>query len=191
MVVKIINKLRLYQNLLYSFFIKSSLKKCGKKFHIEYPIRAHGAENIEIGDNFSSFGRLRIEAFTRHNNNDYKPKIIIGDNVSMNFDCHIGAINSITIGNNVLLASRVFITDHSHGEVNINEFKIPPSQRKLFSKGEVIIKDNAWIGEGVTILPNVIIGKNCIIGSNSVVTKSFPDNCIIGGAPARILKIIE
>lgn len=45
--------------------------------------------------------------------------------------------------------------------------------RPLFSKGEVIIEDNVWIGEGVAVMPNVTIGKNSIIGANSVVTKSI------------------
>ena len=46
---------------------------------------------------------------------------------------------------------------------------------------------NVWIGDKATILPDVSIGNNCIIGANSVVTKSFPDNCVIAGNPAKIL----
>lgn len=56
--------------------------------------------------------RLRIEAHDFHNGVKFSPEIIIGDNVSINYDCHIGAINKIVIGNNVLLASKIFITDH-------------------------------------------------------------------------------
>jgi acetyltransferase-like isoleucine patch superfamily enzyme len=67
---------------------------------------------------------------------------------------------------------------------------IPPSERKLISKGPVIIGDNVWVGEGVAILPNVTIGRNCIIGTNSVVTKSIPENSVAAGIPAKVIKKI-
>lgn len=154
-------------------------------------MRVLGGERISIGDNFSSFSGFRIEAFTRHNGVQFNPKIEIGNNVSINFDCHIGCINRIVIGNGVLIASKVFITDHSHGDTTKDDILISPSERKVHSKGEVIIEDNVWIGEGVAILPNVRIGENSIIGANTVVTKSFPRNSVIGGIPGKLIKIIE
>ena len=65
-----------------------------------------------------------------------------------------------------------------------------PSLRKLYSKGPVIIEDNVWIGEGVAILPNVIIGENSIIGANAVVTKDIPRNSVVGGNPAKIIRTL-
>lgn len=53
------------------------------------------------------------------------------------------------------------------------------------------MEDNVWIGENVVIMPNVIIGKNSIIGANSVVTKNVPENSIIAGNPAHIIKIVD
>ena len=55
----------------------------------------------------------------------------------------------------------------------------------------ITIGDNVWIGGGVTIVPGVTIGDNVVIGAGSVVTKSFPDNCLIAGNPARIIKHID
>ncbi len=145
---------------------------------------------ISIGNNFSSLQNLRIEAWDNYEGELFKPEIIIGDNVCMNTDVHIGAINKVVIGNNVLFASRIYISDHSHGEITKEALTLPPSVRSLKSKGPVTIGDNVWIGEGVAILPGVTIGENCIIGANSVVTKSIPANCVVAGNPARVLKTL-
>ena len=60
----------------------------------------------------------------------------------------------------------------------------------MYTAGPVIIEDGVWIGDKVTILPNVRIGKNAVIGANSVVTKDIPENCVAGGIPAKIIKTI-
>lgn len=177
-----------YKNTLYSHWIKNAFKSSGKGFYCKAPIYLKGGKYISIGNNFSTEVGLRIEAWDVFNKVKYSPEIIIGDNVIFNYDCHIGCINKIVIGNNVLIASRVFITDHFHGEINLNALNLPPFVRDLFSKGSVIIEDNVWIGEGVVILPNVRIGKNSIIGANSVVNRDIPANSVAGGIPSRILK---
>ncbi len=174
----------------YSGYISYLFKFCGYNFRTLYPFYIIGGEKISIGNNFSSFRRNRIEVFGKILNINFNGKLTIGDNFSMNDDCHIACINKITIGNNVLFASKIFVTDHYHGEINKENLLIPPSKRLLYSKGEVIIQDNVWVGEGVVILPGVTIGENCVIGANSVITKSFPKNSIIGGNPAKLIRSI-
>jgi acetyltransferase-like isoleucine patch superfamily enzyme len=121
----------------------------------------------------------------------FTPSITIGDNCSIGEYCHITSINSITIGNGVLTGRWVTITDNSHGSSSLEEFYIQPSKRKLYSKGSVVIEDNVWIGDKVTILPGVHIGYGSIIGANAVVTKDVPANCVVGGNPAKIIKVIK
>lgn len=172
----------------YKGYYSSAFKSLGTNLKIKYKIDLIGSELITIGSNFEVLGKLRLGAFKRHNDLSFLPEIIIGDNVSINFNCHISCINKVQIGDNVLMASHIFITDHYHGKIDDSELKKSPSQRELYSPGPVIIENNVWIGEGVTILPNVIIGENCIIGANSVVTKSFPKNSVIVGSPAKVIK---
>ena len=177
------------KNITTEYTIKK-LNNHGKDISISFPITVVGHKYISIGDNFNTFSRLRLEAFDKHLNNIYTPEIIIGKNVSINYDCHVGCVNKIVIGNNVLIGSKVFITDHYHGKIDFESLKTPPSLRKVISKGPVIIEDNVWIGEGVAIMPNVTIGENAIIGANAVVTKNIPSNAVVAGVPAVIIKLL-
>ena len=175
----------------YSLWKSNEFKETGKYYLFQYPFYINGGKNISIGNNFNCDQRLRLEAWDLYLGQKYCPEIIIGNNVSIQKDCHIGGINKIIIGDNVLIASKVYISDHSHGEISKEELSFSPIKRKLFSKGPVIIENNVWLGEGVIILPNVIIGENSIIGANSVVSKSVPKNCVAAGNPARIIRELK
>ena len=93
---------RLFWNKTYSYALRRRFKKAGVNFSIEYPAVILGAKHIEIGTDFLCYARLRLEAYDRHLGNIYQPEIVIGDNVALNYDCHIGCINRIVIGNRVL-----------------------------------------------------------------------------------------
>jgi len=180
-----------FRNRLYWYSLSRRFAQVGEGCLIEYPAVTLGEQHIRLGDNFQSYARLRLEAYEKHLENSYCPEIIIGNNVSLNYDCHIACINRITMGNNVLIGSRVHITDHFHGEISPEALAIAPALRKLCSKGPVIIEDNVWIGEGVVVMPNVTIGRNAIVGANAVVTQDVPANCVVGGIPARVIKCLR
>ena len=163
----------------------------GGNTYIRSPRKILGGRFIHIGSGFEAFPGLRIEAFDRHLDKRFTPRITIGDRVSINYDCHIGCVNEITIGNDVLLASRVYISDHSHGAPDYHDVDVPPSVRKVFSKGPVVIEDGVWIGEGACVLPGVRIGRHAIVGANAVVTRDVPPYAIVGGVPARVLKTLS
>ena len=88
--------------------------------------------------------RGRIEAIDLYQGVNYTPSIIIGDNVAMGNDVHIGVIGQLKIGNNVLLGSHIFISDHSHGKLNKTDIKKVAIERRLYSKGNIIIEDKDW-----------------------------------------------
>lgn len=146
-----------------------------------------GAQYIKIGDNFSVGRSLRMEAIYEHYLYKYNPELVIGDNVWIEDYCHIGCANKIVIGNGVLIASKVYISDHNHGEISGNDLKLGPLERPLSTK-PIVIGNNVWIGEGVCIMPGVELGDNIIIGANSVVTHSFPANVVIAGCPAKVIR---
>ncbi len=152
--------------------------------YIERPFYIIGAKYIRLGHNFCTRPGLRIECLKQ---SDHDPVLIIGDNVSVNFNIHIGVIDRIEIGNNVLIGSNILITDHSHGHTSREDLDTPPNQRPIVSKGPVIIEDNVWIGENVSILQNVRIGHNSIIGANAVVTKDVPPYSKVIGNPMQII----
>ena len=175
-------------NRLYTERMKKVFASVGDNAYIMSNIYVRGGQKIIIGNNFYCYWGVRIETYSCHNGMKFNPQIIIGNNVSINPDCHIGAINRIEIHDGVLMASRVFITDHFHGKINREELLVSPQKRILFAKGTVIIKKNAWLGEGVAVMPGVTIGENSVIGANAVVTKDIPDNSIAVGIPAKVIK---
>lgn len=155
---------------------------------IRFPFEIRGKSGILISEGFTTGRYCRIEAYPICSK---KIVLTIGINCQINDSVHIVAREHVFIGDNVLIASKVFITDLNHGCYNSRDEQSNPdlivSLRPLNSS-PVLINDNCWIGENVSILPGVTLGKNCIVGANSLVTKSFESNCIVGGNPARLLK---
>lgn len=171
---------------IFSLWISKEFRSCGSTPSIQSPINLLGGQHIHIGKNFMTYARLRIEALSEFNGQSFNPKLIIGNDVSFNFDCHIACIDNITIGNNVLIASKVFITDHLHGDNS--DLTTNPSLRPLITKGGVYIEDDVLIGENVAIMPGVVIGKGSVIGANSVVTKTVEAYSVYAGVPAKKIK---
>jgi acetyltransferase-like isoleucine patch superfamily enzyme len=143
---------------------------------------------IRFQGNFAAMHRNRIEAIDMHGEQRYTPTLVFGRNVTMENDCHVGAVNHIEIHDDVLIASRVYISDHSHGGATSYDLALPPNARPVISKGPVIIEAEVWIGEGVIVMPNVRIGRSSIIGANSVVTHDIPPGSVVAGAPARVIR---
>ena len=156
---------------------------------IRFPLNLRGRKYIDFGRQLTTGIGCRLEAFA--GNNPDKAKLVFGHGVQINDYVHMVAMDRISIGNNVLMASHVFISDNSHGsykgDSRDSNPSIPPTEREYVT-APVSIGNNAWIGEGVCIMPGVNIGEGCVIGAHSIVTKDIPDYCIAIGSPAKIVK---
>lgn len=172
---------RLIRDKLYTICFFSKARIVRLPLYIRGRKGIYGAENLTTGVN------LRIDLINTKNK---IATLYIGKNVQLNDYVHIAVSDEVSIGDNTLIASKVFISDHNHGlytgsnQSNPNEY---PINRILNSK-KVVIGKNVWIGEYVCILPGVTIGDGAIIGAMSVVTKDIPKNSIAVGSPAIVIK---
>lgn len=153
--------------------ILQSINHIGADAHIADPLSLIGGKHISIDNRFFCGAESRIEAWDYYKQADqrFSPQILIGNDVRINGRCHIGAIQSVIIGNNVLMGSGVFITDHAHGNSSAEQIEIVPDDRPLYSKGPVIIQNNVWVCEGAMILPDIVVGEKSIVAANAVVTE--------------------
>ena len=160
---------------------KYRFKFFGKKSYLHSPLKIDGIENIEIGSGVSIAYKTWLAAMPLTGE---KSKLVIEDGVHIGNFNHIYATQSIIIRKDVLTADKVYISDNLHGYEDIY---IPIIKQPIVQKKEVEIGEGSWLGENVCII-GASIGKNCVVGANSVVTKDFPDYCVIVGAPAKIVK---
>lgn len=170
-----------------SVIIKCSSKiKTGNGLNIERGcyIDALSKEGLSLGDNvsFGIYTCLRITGHISHIGNG----ITIGNNVGLGshgfYGCGVG---SLKIGNDCIFGNYVSVHPENH---NYTDLEIPIRLQGVNSVGGVKIGNNCWIGAKATILDGTIIGDGCIIAAGAVVKGEFPNNVIIGGIPAKIIK---
>ncbi|OTP06819.1 hypothetical protein A5844_002493 [Enterococcus sp. 10A9_DIV0425] len=114
---------------------------------------------------------------------DFGSHILLGKDIFINQNVTFIDLGGITLEDRVLIGPNSQI-------ITVNHLTQPKKRRGLMTK-PVIIKENAWLGANVTVLPGVTIGENAIVAANSTVTKDVPSNTIVAGTPAKIIKTIE
>jgi lipopolysaccharide O-acetyltransferase len=158
--------------------------------HIGRYSRLKGLAFMKFGKDFSAGDGLWMEAIARYEDQVFQPRIVIGDSVRISNWVHIAATHYVEIGDHCLIGSKVVITDHGHGQyANGHSLPFePPAKRRLDSTRKVVIGPNAWLGDGVVVMPDVTIGEGAVIGANSVVSRDIPPFTVSVGAPARPIK---
>jgi len=114
---------------------------------------------------------------------DCGKNIIIGKNVFINSGCRFQDQGGIIIGDDALIGHNVVLATLNHG--------FAPDKRKDLHPAPIVIGNNVWIGANATVLPGVTIGDNAVIAAGAVVTKDVPENAIVAGVPAKIVKYID
>jgi len=112
------------------------------------------------------------------------PVVSIGSRCIIGRGSHIIGHWSIEIGDDIMTGPYVYITDQNHTYIEVDE----PIGRQWPVESEVKIGSGSWLGANVVILPGTHLGRNTVVAAGAVVSGDFPDHCVIGGVPARILK---
>ena len=157
------------------------------------PVHFVGGKYIRLGRNVSLGRHASLFAVYRWENSgqEFKPQIVLKDNVVIAPFTRIGCIDRVEIGEWTTTGQRVYITDHTHGDVSYEQLNLPPRHRPLYSKGPVVIGAYVHIGEGSCIMPGVTIGDHSVIGAGSIVTHDIPPYSVAAGNPARVLKTVS
>ena len=142
---------------------------------IRRPVYIRGKKSI-IGGKKLTMGR-----FCRFDLEGNRETLFIGNDCEFGDMTHIVAYDRVKIGDNVLIASKCFISDTNHGNykgADQSDPNDPPKRRTLVTK-HTTIGNNVWVGENAVILAGAEIGDGCVIGVNSVVIKTIPPNSIV------------
>lgn len=169
--------------------IRRTFGSFGKgSYFVTFPDELRLPSCMSIGDG-SRFGRHLL--LRCYDSAGYEPVIEIGDRVNVGDYSTISCCNKITIGSGVRMGRMVMVTDNAHGHTDsLTELQMNPLDRPLVSKGPVVIDECVWIGERACIMPGVHIGRGAIVAAGAVVTKDVPAYALVGGTPAKVLRII-
>src|SRR5262245_35046091 len=115
----------------------------------------------------------------------HEGEVRIGAKTVLGQECTISAYQHVSIGRECIVADRVMLIDFDHGVVEVEK----PIRHQGIYKRDVNVGNNVWIGYGACFLRGVTVGDNAIVGTNSVVTRDVPDNAVVGGVPARLLRM--
>lgn len=162
-----------------SAVIRKRLAKCGDRLFVGIGVEITGFEGIRMGSN------VRIMKYASVYSRD--GSVELGDNISINANACIGAADGgkIVIGHDVQIAQNVVLraSDHAFDRVDV------PIMEQGHTGGAIRIGNDCWIGANAVVTRNVTVGDHSIIGAGAVVTRDVPPYAIVGGVPARVLRM--
>lgn len=171
------------RNKAFTVLVSGGFRKFGARSTLCLPVRLGGERGIEIGARVFVGAGCWIESLAE--DGAANPVIVIGDGTSFSGNATVTAVRKVWIGNHVLIARNVHISDHFHA---FTDPLVPVKDQGVDRIADVVIHDGAWIGHGAVICPGVTIGRNAVVGANSVVREDVPDHCVAAGVPARIIR---
>ncbi len=176
-----------YQRLrtrMFTWMISGLFGECGRGSRIAPPLRFANLQQVRLAPGvvinrdcwILTVGEL---------GDDRSIKLDVGSQCGIGMGATISAAKSVVLGDHVLLARNVYISDHGHAFEDISR---PIMYQGISEPAPVMIGSHTWLGQNAVVLPGVTIGQHCIVGANSVVRNSIPDFSVAVGAPARVVK---
>jgi acetyltransferase-like isoleucine patch superfamily enzyme len=160
---------------------KKSFHFLSKSALFNSPFRIDGSAGISVNDGTSFQRGVWLYCCGIDN---LEANLSIGRGSVFGYNNHIACVRSVTIGDFVLTANNVYISDNIHEYEDITK---PIIDQPIKFKRALEIGDGSWIGENVSII-GASVGRNSVIGANSVVTHDIPDYSVAVGAPAKVIK---
>lgn len=163
---------------------KTYCSRCGNNLKIYGGMpQVDSLVEMEIGDNVTLHAALTIVAGCLYE----KPVFKVGNNTHLGYQVTISIGEKVIIGDNVLISNLVNILSYDGHPVDPQArlLGMPPEKT---GNDSIVIEDNVWIGVNCTILKGVTIGRNSVVAAGSIVTSSVPENCVVAGNPAKIIR---
>jgi len=174
-----------YARLAWRYAWRRLLTHAGRRWRTDGPVFFGRGLQLQAG----RMGRIRFGRFVWIGDGTkircHEGSVEIGAKTVMGQECTISAYQRVRIGAECVIADRVMFIDFDHGVVDVEQ----PIRKQGIYKRDVIVGSNVWIGYGACVLRGVRVGDNAIIGTNSVVTRDVPANAVVGGVPAKVLRI--
>jgi acetyltransferase-like isoleucine patch superfamily enzyme len=176
-----------YARLFWRYLWRRLLTPAGWRWETDGPVFFGKHLQLQI----SPRGRVRFGRFVWIGDGTkircHEGEVLIGDKTVLGQECTISAYRHVRIGEQCVVADRAMFIDFDHGVVEVER---PIRQQGIYMRG-VEVGSNVWVAYGACVLRGVEVGDNSVIGTNTVVTKDIPANAVVGGVPARILRMRE
>jgi acetyltransferase-like isoleucine patch superfamily enzyme len=174
-----------YARLLYRYLWRRFLTPAGWRWETDGPVFFGNGLELQIAKR----GTIRFGRFVwigdRTKIRCHEGEVIVGEKSVLGQECTISAYRHVRIGEQCVIADRAMFIDFDHGVVEVER----PIRLQGIYKRDVDVGSNVWVGYGASVLRGVRVGDNSVIGTNSVLTKDIPANAVVGGVPARLLRM--
>jgi acetyltransferase-like isoleucine patch superfamily enzyme len=174
-----------YGRLLLRYLRRRLLTSAGRRWRTDGPLFLGKRLEIQIGKR----GRIEFGRFVWIGDGTkvrcHEGEVVIGPKTVLGQECTISAYQRVRIGEQCVIADRAMFIDFDHGVVEVER----PIRQQGIYKRDVEVGSNCWIGYGACILRGVRVGDNSIVGANAVVTRDVPANAVVGGVPARVIRM--
>jgi acetyltransferase-like isoleucine patch superfamily enzyme len=174
-----------YARVLLRYLRRRLLTTAGYRWRTDGPLFLGKRLEIQIGKR----GRVDFGRFVWVGDGTkircHEGEVAIGAKTVLGQECTISAYQRVRIGEQCVIADRAMFIDFDHGVVEVER----PIRHQGIYKRDVEVGSNCWIGYGACILRGVRVGDNSIVGANAVVTRDVPANAVVGGVPARVIRM--